>query len=124
MQLIAENAEHEMKFTVICKRDLIRRPSTFRQAEPENTNGKDLQNENNSAPPQRSGGPQSYSLESSVKRTVVAPPGKFGIILKQSLHGCMIQSVKPDSPMLGILLPDDLILSFNDIVSGMMFCHS
>jgi hypothetical protein len=54
----------------------------------------------------------------NTKREVIAPPGKLGIILKQSLQGCMIQSVKSDSPMLGILLPDDLILSFNDIVSA------
>jgi hypothetical protein len=57
---------------------------------------------------------------SNTKRDVIAPPGKLGIILKQSLHGCMIQSVKPESPMLGILLPDDLILSFNDIVSAIL----
>jgi hypothetical protein len=62
--------------------------------------------------------PESRSNE---KRDVIAPPGKLGIILKQSLFGCMIQSVKPESPMLGILFPEDLILSFNDVVSVAIF---
>jgi hypothetical protein len=64
--------------------------------------------------------PESRSNE---KRDVIAPPGKLGIILKQSLFGCMIQSVKPESPMLGILFPDDLILSFNNMVCKEGFSH-
>jgi hypothetical protein len=120
MQLIAENAEHEMKFTVICKHDLIRRSSVYRQAKPENAADNDCRREYNAEPSQRFVSPQRCVFESSSNnnRTVILPPGKSGIILKQSLNGCMIQSVKPDSPMLGILLPDDLILSFNDIVSA------
>ncbi|KAL3811655.1 hypothetical protein ACHAXA_004387 [Cyclostephanos tholiformis] len=113
MQLIAENIEREMKFTVICKRDLVK----GRQAKLENANKNFFEPEHKPVPSQRTGDPQSSlpELSSNIKRTIIVPPGKLGIILKQTLLGCMIQSVKPGSPMLGILQPDDLILSFNDI---------
>lgn len=48
------------------------------------------------------------------KRHVNAPPGKLGIIIKQGLQGCMIHSVKPGSPMAGLLFAEDLILSLDD----------
>jgi hypothetical protein len=54
---------------------------------------------------------------SCTKRDVFAPPGKLGIILKQGLYGPMIHSVKPESPMVGKLFKEDLIISFNDRVS-------
>ena len=49
-----------------------------------------------------------------VKRNVIAPPGKLGIIIKQSLKGCMIHGVKSGSPTEGRLFGEDLIVALND----------
>lgn len=50
-------------------------------------------------------------------REIFAPPGKLGFLLKQTPDGCMVQSIKPDSPMLEIMFESDLILSVNNMVS-------
>ena len=49
-----------------------------------------------------------------VKRDVMAPSGKVGIVIKSSLMGCMIHSVKEGSPMEGHLYDGDIIILFND----------
>jgi len=57
--------------------------------------------------------------QSRPERIVIAPPGKLGIIIKQSVEGCMIHNVKPNSPMKGLLFGEDLILSLNgEDISG------
>ena len=48
------------------------------------------------------------------KRTLVAPKGKLGIVIKKGPMGCMIHSVKQGSPMEGVLHGDDIIIAFND----------
>jgi hypothetical protein len=50
-------------------------------------------------------------------REIFAPPGKLGFLLKQTPDGCMVQSIKADSPMLDIMFESDLILSVNNMVS-------
>lgn len=48
------------------------------------------------------------------KRTLVAPKGKLGIVIKKGPMGCMIHSVKQGSPMEGVLHGEDIIIAFND----------
>jgi len=50
-------------------------------------------------------------------REIFAPPGKLGFLLKQTPDGCIVQSIKADSPMLEIMFESDLILSVNNMVS-------
>jgi hypothetical protein len=50
-------------------------------------------------------------------REIFAPPGKLGFLLQQTPDGCMVQSIKADSPMLDIMFESDLILSVNNMVS-------
>ncbi len=134
---IAENIKSEMRFTVINKGNpvlctvnshklLNQRYSKYQHAYQKSKNGKDLESQLNAgaslwAPPSIICLPE---LSFNTKREVVAPPGKLGIIIKPSLYGFMIQSVKPESPMLGILFPEDLILSFNDMVSVANFTNT
>ena len=105
-QLIAENSNKEKKFIVINK-----------------GGGSSSSRLSSSLSSSSSAALNLPESSSNIERTVLAPPGKLGIILIQSQYGCMIQSVKSESPMLGILLPGDLILSFNDIVGVEIFCH-
>ena len=118
-QLIAENIKSEMRFTVISKGDPVLRTLNSHNL----PNQRPCTYQFNAVPSRRTPSSMICLPESSfnTKRDVMAPPGKLGIILKQSLYGCMIQSVKPESPMLGILFPEDLILSFNDVVSVAVF---
>ena len=133
-QLIAENIKSEMRFTVISKGDPVlrtlnshnlpnQRPCKYQHAIRQTKKCQELESRFNAVPSRRAPSSIIRLPESSfnTKRDVMAPPGKLGIILKQSLYGCMIQSVKPESPMLGILFPEDLILSFNDVVSVAVF---
>ena len=56
----------------------------------------------------------------NIERTVSAPPGKLGIIIKRSPHGCVIHTVKPESPLDGKLFGGDVILKLNgDDVTGL-----
>jgi hypothetical protein len=107
--MIAENSNEEKKFTVVNKNG--------------GTLSSSFSSSSASNPSQPSGDLCLPESSLNIERTVLSPPGKLGIILIQSHYGCMIQSVKPESPMLGRLLPGDLILSFNDIVSGIIFCR-
>ncbi|KAL7550520.1 hypothetical protein ACHAWF_013737 [Thalassiosira exigua] len=47
------------------------------------------------------------------ERQVIAPPGKLGIVLKQSVHGCAVHCVKPGSSVEGKMFGEDLIVGFN-----------
>ena len=45
---------------------------------------------------------------------VFAPPGYIGIIVDTTKHGPVVHSLKPTSPMLGLINPGDLIVGLDD----------
>ena len=50
-----------------------------------------------------------------VLHTVVAPPGKLGIVIDTTLEGPVVQKVNSQSPLAGTLFPGDIIVAINDV---------
>lgn len=50
-----------------------------------------------------------------VRREVVAPTGKLGIITEDSASGVVVHSVKDESPLRGLLFPGDLIEALDNM---------
>jgi hypothetical protein len=61
----------------------------------------------------------------NIKRNVIAPPGRLGVMFKQSFHGCLVHSVTQESTMRGKLFEGDQILTLNDKVrtSNLLLFH-
>jgi hypothetical protein len=50
-----------------------------------------------------------------VSRTVLAPPGKLGIVIDTTLEGPVVHKVNPQSPLEGTLFPGDIIVAIDDV---------
>jgi len=50
-----------------------------------------------------------------VLRTVVAPPGKLGIVIDTTVEGPVVKKVNSQGPLAGILFPGDIIVAVNDV---------
>jgi len=48
-------------------------------------------------------------------RTIVAPPGKLGIVIDTTLEGPVVHTVNSQSPLAGTLFPGDIIVAVNDV---------
>jgi len=53
--------------------------------------------------------------QNMVSRTVVAPPGKLGIVIDTTLEGPVVHKVNPQSPLEGTLFPGDIIVAIDDV---------
>jgi hypothetical protein len=53
--------------------------------------------------------------QNMVSRTVVAPPGKLGIVIDTTLEGPVVHTINPGSPLEGVLFPGDIIVAIDDI---------
>jgi C-terminal processing protease CtpA/Prc len=53
--------------------------------------------------------------QNMVSRTVVAPPGKLGIVIDTTLEGPVVHKVNPQSPLEGSLFPGDIIVAIDDV---------
>jgi C-terminal processing protease CtpA/Prc len=53
--------------------------------------------------------------QNMVSRTVVAPPGKLGIVIDTTLEGPVVHKINPQSPLEGILFPGDIIVAIDDV---------
>ena len=129
---IAENVNIYRKFTVINKRDRNKQSFSCLQkhAEQGNANNiRDIEPQSKTVPSRRGMSPSSMAClpdaVPNIKRNVIAPPGKLGVMFKQSFHGCLVHSVTPESTMLGMLFEGDRILTLNDKVrtSTLVVCH-
>ena len=59
-----------------------------------------------------------------VRREIVAPKGKLGIITEDSENGVVVHSVKEDSPLEGLLFPGDLIEGLDTMDVSQMYSSS
>jgi hypothetical protein len=118
---IAENVNIYKKFTVINKGDPNNQSLSCLQTHAELGNATNIRD---NEPPRSKKVPLRRGMSPclpdavvpNVKRTVVAPPGKLGVMFKQSFHGCLVHSVTPESTMRGKLFEGDRILTLNDKV--------
>jgi hypothetical protein len=53
--------------------------------------------------------------QNMVSRTVIAPPGKLGIVIDTTLEGPVVHKVNPQSPLEGSLFPGDIIVAIDDV---------
>ena len=53
--------------------------------------------------------------QNMVSRTVVAPPGKLGIVIDTTLEGPVVHKINPQSPLEGTLFPGDIIVAIDDV---------
>ena len=53
--------------------------------------------------------------QNMVSRTVIAPPGKLGIVIDTTLEGPVVHKVNPQSPLEGTLFPGDIIVAIDDV---------
>lgn len=58
------------------------------------------------------------------KRTVVAPAGRLGIVIDTTLEGPVVHTVKPDSPLKGLLFVGDIIVAIDDVDTKAMSATS
>lgn len=118
---IAENVNIYKKFTVINKGDRNNRSLSCLQMHAEQVNANNIRDKEPRSKIMRHGmSPSSMAClpdaVPSIKRNVIAPPGKLGVMFKQSFHGCLVHSVTPESTMRGKLFEGDRILTLNDKV--------
>lgn len=59
-----------------------------------------------------------------VRREIIAPPGKLGVITDDSVDGPIVHSVRDDSPLRGILFPGDLIVALDDENTSGLSSHN
>lgn len=50
-----------------------------------------------------------------ISRTVIAPPGKLGIVIDTTLEGPVVHKVNPGSPLEGHVYPGDIIVAIDDV---------
>lgn len=53
--------------------------------------------------------------QNMVSRTVIAPPGKLGIVIDTTLEGPVVHKINAQSPLEGILFPGDIIVAIDDV---------
>jgi hypothetical protein len=53
--------------------------------------------------------------QNMVSRTVIAPPGKLGIVIDTTLEGPVVHKINPQSPLEGTLFPGDIIVAIDDV---------
>ena len=53
--------------------------------------------------------------QNMVSRTVIAPPGKLGIVIDTTLEGPVVHKVNGQSPLEGSLFPGDIIVAIDDV---------
>lgn len=58
------------------------------------------------------------------KKTVVAPAGRLGIVIDTTLEGPVVHTVKPDSPLKGVLFVGDIIVAIDDVDTKAMTATS
>lgn len=120
---IANNANIYKKFTVINKGDQNSQSLSCLQMYAERGNENNIRNnepQSKTMPSRHGMSPSSMArlpdAVSNIKRNLIAPPGKLGVMFKQSFHGCLVHSVTPESTMRGKLFEGDRILTLNDKV--------
>ena len=123
---IAENVNIYKKFTVMNKGDPNNQSLSCLQTHPELGNANNIRDNepprSKTVPSRRGLSPSSRmaclpdAVVPNIKRNVIAPPGRLGVMFKQSFHGCLVHSVTPESTMRGKLFEGDRILTLNDKV--------
>lgn len=53
--------------------------------------------------------------QTMISRTIVAPPGKLGIVIDTTLEGPIVFKINPQSPLEGSLFPGDIIVAIDDV---------
>jgi hypothetical protein len=53
--------------------------------------------------------------QTMISRTIVAPPGKLGIVIDTTLEGPIVHKINPQSPLEGSLFPGDIIVAIDDV---------
>lgn len=53
--------------------------------------------------------------QNMVSRTVIAPPGKLGIVIDTTLEGPVVHKINPQSPLEGLLFAGDIIVGIDDV---------
>jgi hypothetical protein len=53
--------------------------------------------------------------QNMISRTVLAPPGKLGIVIDTTVEGPVVQAVNSQSPLEGSLFPGDIIVAVDDV---------
>ena len=53
--------------------------------------------------------------QNMVSRTVIAPPGRLGIVIDTTLEGPVVHKVNSQSPLEGVLFPGDIIVAIDDV---------
>jgi hypothetical protein len=53
--------------------------------------------------------------QNMISRTVIAPPGKLGIVIDTTLEGPVVHKINPQSPLEGTLFPGDIIVAIDDV---------
>jgi hypothetical protein len=53
--------------------------------------------------------------QNMVSRTVIAPPGKLGIVIDTTLEGPVVHKINPQSPLEGFLFAGDIIVGIDDV---------
>ena len=53
--------------------------------------------------------------QNMVSRTVIAPPGKLGIVIDTTLEGPVVHKINPQSPLEGLLFAGDIIVGIDEV---------
>jgi C-terminal processing protease CtpA/Prc len=56
-----------------------------------------------------------YGAPLMVERTFTAPPGPLGILIDTTEEGPMVDEIKPDSALKGMVMPGDVVVAINEI---------
>jgi C-terminal processing protease CtpA/Prc len=56
---------------------------------------------------------QAGQTPNQIKREVIAPPGKLGIVIDTTIQGPVVHKVNKNSPLQGILFPGDIITAID-----------
>ncbi|KAL3774441.1 hypothetical protein HJC23_000157 [Cyclotella cryptica] len=59
-----------------------------------------------------------------IRREIIAPPGKLGVITDDSVDGPIVHSVRDDSPLKGLVFPGDLIVALDDEDTSELSSHN
>ncbi|KAL7534635.1 hypothetical protein ACHAXR_006001 [Thalassiosira sp. AJA248-18] len=54
------------------------------------------------------------TVPNRIKKDIIAPPGKLGIIIDTCSEGPVVHSVKPSSPLVGLIFKGDLVVAVDD----------
>lgn len=61
----------------------------------------------------QTGGQVIYRAKQNIRYDVLAPPGAIGIVVDTTKDGPCVHSLKPTSPLLGLITPGDLIIALD-----------